>query len=52
MFWAATVVAAFLICLGIFHSPCQTNHELLGYPFDPTRIVTLLILIIASTLFF
>ena len=50
MFWAATVVAAFLICLGIFHSPCQTNHELLGYPLDSARIITLWIHIITGVL--
>ena len=32
MFWAATVVAVFLICMGIFHSPYQTNHVLLSTP--------------------
>ena len=52
MFWASTVVAVFLICLGVFHSPCQMNHELLGYPLNSARIVTLWILIIASILFF
>ena len=52
MFVAATVVAAFLICLGIFHSPCQMNHELLGYPLDSARIITLWVLIIADVLFF
>ena len=35
MFWAATVVAPFLICLGV-SQPYQTNHELLCYPFDST----------------
>ena len=52
IFWAATVVAAFLICLGVFHSPCQMNHELLCYPFNSAGIITLLILIIAGVLFF
>ena len=37
MLQAATMVAAFLICLGIFHCPCQLNHELLGQPIDSTQ---------------
>ena len=52
MFQAATVVAAFLICLGVFHSPCQMNHELLGHPLKNAGIITLWILNIASVLFF
>ena len=51
MFQAATVVAAFLICLSIFYSPCQMNHKLLCYTFDSARIVTLLIFIITGILF-
>ena len=52
MFWAATMVAAFLICLGIFHWPCQMNHELLCHPINSTGIITLGIVIITSILFF
>ena len=52
MFQAATVVAAFLICLGIFDSPCQMDHELLGHTLDSARIITLWILIITIILFF
>ena len=32
MFWATTVVTAFHICLGIFHCPCQLDHELFCHP--------------------
>ena len=35
MFRAAAMVTVFLICLGIFHCPCQLNHELLGHPSIP-----------------
>ena len=38
MFQAATVVAAFLICLGIYCSLCQTNHKLLCYPFNSAEL--------------
>ena len=51
MFWAATVVAAFLICLSILSTPCQMNHKLLCYPLDSARIITLLIFIITSASF-
>ena len=52
MFQAVTMVAVFLIYLGIFHSPLQMNHELLSHSLDSARIVTLLILIITGVLFF
>ena len=52
MFWAATVVAAFLIHLGILYSPCQMYHELFCNSFDSARIITLLAFIISSVLFF
>ena len=32
MFGAATMVTVFLICLGIFHCPCQSHHKLLHHP--------------------
>ena len=41
MFGAATMVTAFLICLGFFHHPHQSDHELLGHPLDSTGIITL-----------
>ena len=41
MFRAATVVTMFLIGLGVFHHPCQSDHELLGHPLNSTRIITL-----------
>ena len=52
MFRAATVVTAFLICLGVFHCPCQSDHELLCHPLNSTRIITLWILTVVSILFF
>ena len=52
MFRATTMVTAFLICLGIFHCPCQMDHELLCHPLDSTGIITLWVLAIASILFF
>ena len=52
MFWDVAMVAAFLICLSVFYNPCQMNHKLLCYPFNSTGIVILLILIIATILFF
>ena len=35
MFKATAMVTAFLICLGIFHSPCKSDHKLLGHPSIP-----------------
>ena len=52
MFWAATVVAAFLICLGILHSPCQAYHKLFRNSFNSAGIITLLVFIITGGLFF
>ena len=52
MFWAATMVAALLICLGILNGPCQAYHELFCNSFDSTGIITLLVFIISSILFF
>ena len=52
MFWATTMVAAFLVCLGVFHCPCQLNHELLSHPLDSTGVITLWVLTITSILFF
>ena len=50
--WAATMVAAFLICLGIFNSPCQAYHELFHNSFDSAGIITLLVFIVTGVLFF
>ena len=35
MFRAATVVTEFLIGLGVFHCPCQSDHELPHHPLIP-----------------
>ena len=52
MFRAVAMVTAFLICLGIFHCPCQSDHKLLSHPLDSTRIITLWVFTITCTLFF
>ena len=51
MFRAAAMVTVFLICLGIFHHPCQLNHKLLCHPLDSTRIITLWVFPITHILF-
>ena len=52
MFHAATMVVVFFVCLGILNSTCQTYHELFCNSFNSTRIMTLLVFIITSVLFF
>ena len=52
MFQAATMVAVFLIHLGILYSPCQAYHKLFHNPFDSARIITLLVFIATGVLFF
>ena len=52
MFWAAIIVAAFLIYLGILNSPCQAYHKLFCNSLNSARIVTLLVFIITGILFF
>ena len=52
MFRAAAMVTAFLICLGIFHHPCQLDHKLLGHPLDSTRIITIWVFAIIHILLF
>ena len=52
MFWAGTMVAAFLICLGVLYSTCQAYHKLLCNSMDSARIVTLLVFIATGVLFF
>ena len=52
VFWAATVVAAPLIHLGIFDSPCQAYHELFYDSLDSSGIIILLVLIATGVLFF
>ena len=52
MFRAAAMVTAFLICLGIFHYPCQLDCKLLDYPLDSTRIITIWVFAITHILFF
>ena len=52
VFQAATMAAAFFICLGVFYDPSQAYHELFCDSFNSTRIVTLLIFIATSVLFF
>ena len=52
MFQAATVVAVFLICLGVLYNPCQAYHNLFHNSFNSAGIVTLLIFIIVGVLFF
>ena len=44
-------VTVLLLCLGIFHCPCQLDHEFFCHPLDSTRIITLWILTIISILF-
>ena len=51
MFRAAAMVMAFLIGLGIFQCPCQSDHKLLSHPLDSTRIITLWVFGIAYILF-
>ena len=51
MFRAAAMATAFLICLGIFHSSCQSDHKLLSHPFNSTRDIALWVFAIAHILF-
>ena len=51
-FIEAAMVTAFLICLGIFHCPCQSDHKLLSQPLDSTRIITMWVFTISHILFF
>ena len=51
MFGAATMIAAFILCLGILYSPCQAHHELISDSFDSTRIIVLFVFIAPSILF-
>ena len=51
VFWAVTMVAAFLICLGILYGPCQAYHKLFCNSFDSARIVSLLVFITTGVLF-
>ena len=51
MFRAAAMVTAFLICLGIFHCPCQSDHELLSHHLNSTGIITLWVFTITHILF-
>ena len=52
MFQAATMAVAFLICLGILYGPCQAYHKLFHNSFNSARIITLLVFIATSILFF
>ena len=47
---AATVIAAFFLLLGIFHSPCQVHHELLHDTFDTFRVLTIYSFTLIGTL--
>ena len=51
MFWATTVRAVLLLCLGILYSPCQVHHKFLSNPINSVRIITLFVLISSSTFF-
>ena len=51
MFWAATLIAVFLLHLGILYSPCQAHHKLFSNSFDSARIITLFVFIGPSILF-
>ena len=51
MFQAATMIAAFLLCLDGLYSPCQAHHKLFGNPFYSTGTITPLIFITPSVLF-
>ena len=52
MFWPATVVPVLLIHLGIFYSTFQAYHELFCDSLDSSGIITLLVFIAMSVLFF
>ena len=52
MFQAATMVAVFLISLGILYCPCQAYHKVFCNSFDSAGIVTLLVFIAPGVLFF
>ena len=45
MFWATTVIAALLICLGILYSPYQVHHKFLSNPINSVRTITPFILV-------
>ena len=49
---AATVTAAFLFLLGVFHGPHQVHHEILCDTFNTTRVLTIHPFILLSTLLF
>ena len=47
---AATVIAAFVFPLGIFHGSCQMHYELLHDSFDTIRVLTIYPFILLGTL--
>ena len=51
MFWATTVIAALLLCLGIFYNPCKVHQKLLSNPIDSFGIITPFILVSSGAFF-
>ena len=51
MFWAFTMITAFLLHLSILYSPFQAHHKLFGNPFHSARIITPFIFITPGVFF-
>ena len=51
MFWATTVIAVLLLCLGILYSPCQAHPKFLSNPNNSVRIIAPFVLISSSAFF-
>ena len=52
VFWAATVVAACLLLLSIFHCPSKMHYEFLCYTFNAIGVFTLSAFFFVGALFF
>ena len=48
---AVAMVTVFLICLSVFHHPCQLDHELPSHPLNSTRVITPWVFAISPILF-
>ena len=49
--WATTVIAAFLLCLGVLYSPCQVHPKFLSNPLNSIGIIVSFIIISSGAFF-
>ena len=52
MLWAAAMVAAFLLLLGICHCPCKAHYKFLSHTLNSIGVFTLGALFCVGTVFF